>query len=336
MPSTCFCAESIPFDQIEKLCTGGYSRFYSTKKPLVPISGNWRKRFCSMADTFKPVLDRVQNFDVRPDDVYIVTSTKCGTTWAQEMTWLILNGFNFHLARDTDIMIRSPFLEFNGVVTNLPNDTITAANKSQSPRLLKTHLPAMFLPRQIWKKKAKIIYVFRNPKDAAVSYFHHWCAMVGYKDTKEDFVQSYINGDVNFNPFWPHVLDFWQMRHEPHVFFTSYERMKKDLASVIKDVCHFLDTHINNEQLGHLVNHLSFEEMQRNPSCNHTKEFEFLRNAAGQGLENFTFLRRGIVGSHRDELSVNVIQEFDEWIENNLREHNLSIEDFTNYSKYSA
>ncbi|KAL9912495.1 sulfotransferase 1 isoform 2-T2 [Glossina fuscipes fuscipes] len=337
MPNSCFCAERIPFDQIEKLSiTGGYSRFYCTEKPLVPITDNWRKRFCSLADTFKPVLDRVYNFAVYPDDVYIVTSTKCGTTWAQEMTWLILNNFNYQLARDNDIMIRSPFLEFNGVVTSLPNDTINEANRLQSPRLLKSHLPAMFLPREIWTKKPKIIYVFRNPKDAAVSYFHHWCGMVGYKGTKEDFVQSYINGHVNFNPFWPHILDFWQMRHDSQVFFTSYERMKNDLASVIKDVCHFLDVRINDAQLGRLVNHLSFEKMQNNPSCNHAKEFESLRNAAGRELEQFCFLRRGIVGSHRDELSSNLIREFDEWIDSNLREYNLSIEDFINYSKYSS
>uniref|UniRef100_A0A1A9YUJ0 Sulfotransferase domain-containing protein n=1 Tax=Glossina morsitans morsitans TaxID=37546 RepID=A0A1A9YUJ0_GLOMM len=166
----------------------------------------------------------------------------------------------------------------------------------------------MFLPRGFWTKKPKIIYVFRNPKDAAVSYFHHWCGMVGYKGTKEDFVQSYINSHVNFNHFWPHILDFWQMRHDPQVFFTSYERMKNDLATVIKDVCHFLDVHINDEQLGGLVNHLSFEKKQNNPSCNQGKEFESLRNAAGRGLEKFCFLRRGIVGSHRDELSTTRIR----------------------------
>lgn len=112
MPFSSFQAESIPFKDIEKLAiSGGYSRFFPSVEPNVSIVGDWRNRYCSLADTFKPVLDRVYNFDVREDDVFIVTSTKCGTTWAQEMTWLIMNNFNFQTAKNTDLTIRSPFLE---------------------------------------------------------------------------------------------------------------------------------------------------------------------------------------------------------------------------------
>lgn len=112
MPSATFYAENVPFDQIEKLAiSGGYSAIYATTKPSVDIVGDWQNRYCSLADTFQPILDRVHNFEVREDDVWIVTSTKCGTTWAQEMTWLILNNFDFEKAKMDDLTIRSPFLE---------------------------------------------------------------------------------------------------------------------------------------------------------------------------------------------------------------------------------
>lgn len=112
MPSATFYAESIPFEQIEKLAiSGGCSAIYATSKPSVDVVGDWQSRYCSLADTFQPVLERVYNFEVREDDVWIVTSTKCGTTWAQEMTWLILNNFDFEKAITEDLTIRSPFLE---------------------------------------------------------------------------------------------------------------------------------------------------------------------------------------------------------------------------------
>uniref|UniRef100_A0A0K8UXW4 Sulfotransferase 1 family member D1 n=2 Tax=Bactrocera latifrons TaxID=174628 RepID=A0A0K8UXW4_BACLA len=336
MPSATFYAESVPFDQIEKLAiSGGYSAIYATAKPSVDVVGNWQNRYCSLADTFQPVLDRVHNFEVREDDVWIVTSTKCGTTWTQEMTWLILNNFDFEKAKTDDLTIRSPFLEFNGVVPNVPHDTIEALNKLPSPRLIKSHLPAWLLPKQVWTKKPKIIYVFRNPKDAAISYFHHWRGMVGYKGTKEDFMHSYIDGHVNFNPFWPHVLDFWQLRDEPQIFFTSYERMKRDLGGVIKDVCKFLEREVEQEQLTQLVDHLSFDKMKDNPACNHVKEFESMKAAAGREVEEFSrFVRRGIVGSHKDEMPQTAIQEFDDWTEDNLKDYQLTMDDFINYSKY--
>lgn len=39
---------------------------------------------------------------------------------------------------------------------NVPYDTIDAANQLKSPRLLKSHLPAMLLPKAIWTKKPKV------------------------------------------------------------------------------------------------------------------------------------------------------------------------------------
>lgn len=158
--------------------------------------------------------------------------------------------------------------------------------------------------------------------------------MVGYKGTKENFVQSYMDGYVNFNPFWPHVLDFWELRHTSQVFFTSYERMKKNLGVVIQDVCRFLDKTINTQQLDQMIDHLSFENMKDNPACNHIKEFESVKAASGREVEEFRFVRRGIVDSHKDELPAHVIHDLDEWTCDHLHELNLNIEDFTTYSKY--
>lgn len=41
-----------------------------------------------------------------------------------------------------------------------------------SPRLLHSHLPPHLLPKQIWSVRPKVIYIYRNPKDAAISRFH--------------------------------------------------------------------------------------------------------------------------------------------------------------------
>ena len=41
-----------------------------------------------------------------------------------------------------------------------------------SPRIIKTHLPHKVLPKQLWEKAAKVIYIARNPKDLAVSYYN--------------------------------------------------------------------------------------------------------------------------------------------------------------------
>lgn len=336
MPSTFFYDEPVPNELIPKMIiTGGYTSVYTEEAPQVPIVGNWKKRYCTLAESFLPILDRVHNFEVRDSDVWILTSTKCGTTWTQEMTWLIMNEFNFDEAKQVDLTLRSPFLEFNGVVPNVDFDTMKHAEQMESPRLIKSHLPIPLLPKQLWTKKPKIIYVFRNPKDAAISYYHHWRGMVGYKGSKEDFMHTYMDGYVNFNPFWPHVLDFWQLREQQNIYFTSYERMKFDLRSVVSDVCQFLNKKITYDEMEKLVDHLSFDKMKNNPACNHENEFKSIKDAAGVEVEEFRFVRRGVVGSHKDELPQQVIAEFDEWIYDNLKDFDLTIEDIISYRKYS-
>lgn len=59
-------------------------------------------------------------------------------------------------------------------------------------RFIKTHLPFSLMPPSVMNEQAKIIYVARNPKDVAVSYYH---LSRLYRTT------GYVN---DFDTFWNH------------------------------------------------------------------------------------------------------------------------------------
>lgn len=79
----------------------------------LPKVSDWEKEILIKKKRMCPVakLDFFHNFPVREDDVWIITNDRCGTTWTQEMTWLILNNLEFHKAKTIELELRSPFLE---------------------------------------------------------------------------------------------------------------------------------------------------------------------------------------------------------------------------------
>lgn len=55
--------------------------------------------------------ERVKRMEVYEDDVWVVTFPKCGTTWIQEMVWLVNNDLNYEKALKENLNVRYPFLE---------------------------------------------------------------------------------------------------------------------------------------------------------------------------------------------------------------------------------
>lgn len=65
----------------------------------------------TITENFIPMYDRIKNMEVYEDDVWLVTYPKCGTTWAQEMMWLICNNLDYETAKKEDLLERFPYLE---------------------------------------------------------------------------------------------------------------------------------------------------------------------------------------------------------------------------------
>ena len=65
-----------------------------------------------------------------------------------------------------------------------------------SPRFFKSHLPDHLIPPDVFTKRAKIVYVARNPKDLAVSYYYfcRWQPMMPKFETWDEFFDAFMEG----------------------------------------------------------------------------------------------------------------------------------------------
>ncbi len=61
---------------------------------------------------YKDFVDTIYNFKVRSDDVFVCTHPRSGTTWTQEIVWLICNDLDYETASAEVLNKRFPYLEY--------------------------------------------------------------------------------------------------------------------------------------------------------------------------------------------------------------------------------
>ncbi|GLV45842.1 Sulfotransferase 4 [Carabus blaptoides fortunei] len=283
------------------------------------------------------------NIEVKSDDIWIVTIPRSGTTLTQELVWLIGNDLNYKKAFNQPLSQRFPFLEFDIVAHDDVYDEILQENaqsetnkqmletifiegwkllpKMKSQRYIKTHFPFSLLPRD-WKyKKCKTIYVARNPKNVAISYFY-LCKLfrtLGYCGDFAKFWDYFEKDLLPWLPYWSHVKEAWKMRHEPHILFLFYEDIIRDMPGTIDKVAEFLGKTLTVYQKTELEAHLRFENFQKNTSVN----FDNLRDLHVTNEDVPSFIRQGNKSKKEREYSPELNERVDKWIEENIKKTDI-------------
>ncbi|KAJ8939807.1 hypothetical protein NQ318_012807 [Aromia moschata] len=279
------------------------------------------------------------NFEVRPDDVFVVTFPRSGTTWVQEMVWLLANDLNYQKAAEIPLVYRFPFLEFScflhkdtkaeflkeneaddeklSEIENLDVPAWKIFSESTGRRFIKSHLPFSLLPPNLLQAGAKIIYVARNPKDVAVSFYHlnRSIRTQGYKGDFPRYWDYFERNLQPWTPYWEHIKEGWERRNEGNMLFLFYENINKDLRGNIEKIANFLGKNYSNQQYQGLENHLKIENFRNNSSVN----FDLLKNLGILVDNEESFVRRGKTGGWRNYFDEKLNDRADKWIALNLK-----------------
>jgi len=81
----------------------------------------------------------------------------------------------------------------------------------------------------------------------------------------------------------------------------------------MRKVAKFLDVTITGDEVEKLFHHLSFDDMKKNPAVNKADRLVPAFNAHGLPVEH-GFIRKGQIGSWKEELSPESIRKLDDWI----------------------
>jgi aryl sulfotransferase len=261
---------------------------------------------------------RWNSFEHRDGDAVIVTWSKAGTTWMQQIVCQLFRGAPDSLAGFED----SPWLDFRHV----PLD-IVARNLAAQPgrRCIKTHLPVDAIP---FSPRAKYLHVGRDTRDIVWSAYEHQASFTrealelfnGLPDRVAPLVTRPpcdVRGAYHYflehgqmpgittTDFWAHVQGWWNVRSLPNVLLVHFNDLRADLNAEARRVAAFLEVDIDAARWPALLEHCSFEYMHR--AAGKMQELDRIFVGGGQSLVN-----KGTNGRWRDMLTREEVDKCDE------------------------
>ncbi|KAK2711657.1 sulfotransferase 1C4-like [Artemia franciscana] len=247
------------------------------------------------------------DFVPHSSDVNITSFPKAGTTWMQEIAYLV-----DHMDLEYDespLDVRCPFLEVR--LHPLPAGLDILPTLSY-PRHLKWHSALDLLPSGILEN-SKVIHIARNPKDLCVSYYHfaRMNKHFGFVGSFNDFFDCFIKGEVPFGPFWENILSFWRQRDHPNLLFITYEELQDNLERSISKVGEFLGRELTVDQIADIASRVTFDAMSTNPLVNHSHWDKLGLRVSTEA----TFFRKGKVGDWMEHFSEEQNEIMNRWIE---------------------
>ncbi|XP_039746649.1 luciferin sulfotransferase-like [Pararge aegeria] len=273
---------------------------------------------------------RIYNFPLSSEDTFVITYPKSGTTLTQELVWLLGNNLDYEKAESININERFPFLEISAML-NIDEFPLTADLKKElkkslipvtleqieempSPRFIKSHLPLSLLPPSLLDT-TKVVYIARDPRDVAVSYykFQQFLNIVPPEKEFKQYWKFFMSNQIMWTPYFEHVLEAWEQRKHPNMLFLFYEDMLKDLTGAVRRVADFYGKTLLDDQVNNLARHLDFDTFKKNKSVN----MEDLKKT-GIYSSDGAFIRKGKAGGWRNYFDEEMSAQADEWIAKHL------------------
>eukprot|EP00794_Sanderia_malayensis_P014882 gene14882-16428_t len=288
--------------------------------------GNW-----VLSAAYEKYKSDIYNLKLRPDDTFVLTWPKNGTTWAIEMVWRILHNSGSKPAEKTPAFMTVPFLEapaiFDSLSTKPPGSTmeelLTRLESMPANRVLKSHLHLELLPPKLLDE-CKTVFCLRNPKDTIVSYYHHQKLLKSQSfvgDFESNF-NLFMDDLVQYSSYWRYTVDAWKLKDHPNVCLLFFEDMKQDLQSAIKKVASFLDKELTDAQVESLEDHLSFKSMREiSGTVENGKKLGIFVEKTEKDAH---FFRKGEVGDWKNYFTEEMNKKVDDEIEKHFKDIGLN------------
>ncbi|OWF54960.1 sulfotransferase 1A1-like [Mizuhopecten yessoensis] len=248
----------------------------------------------------RATLKLLKDMPMRTDDIFICAYVKAGTHWMWEIVNMLLRG-----SAEYDKTVK----EENMIDFHFPKEF----ENLESPRVFNSHFTWRHLPTEIRDKKCKIIFLQRNPKDTAVSYFHHMknLKIYGIEDDCGDFIDLFMKGrGPGYKSWFDYTLE-WQefiedTSHRVPILSLMYEDLKQNPVAQVQKVAEFLKIQSDTQLVRSIAEKCDFKNMRK---------AVLNKNEAHPSVSDYQLLyRKGQIGDWKNWFTVAQSEEFDELV----------------------
>jgi len=246
------------------------------------------------------------------DVVFLVSYPKSGNTW---LRFLLGNYLTNNTCDFTNAHLVIPDIHLNY--------ECSGSSEFNNPKFLKSH-------KQFTADYEKLIYIVRDGRDVAVSYYFH---MQKYGQIDENvpflkFLQGFNSGMLDGCGLWSEHVMSWTGHSKSEILVVKYEEVCKDPYTQLRRCLEFADIPIKDDSIASSVEVSSFENMQALERKQHDS-FIGLKSSN----PSIRFVREGKVGGWKKLFSDELLASFIEVHGHALEKFGYLSENITNALK---
>lgn len=218
--------------------------------------------------------------NLNPDDVYIASYPRSGSTWLRFLLFELLSGQ------------QAIFSSVRPAIPGVSERKTALPLLTNNGHLIQTHEPYC-------SEYKKAIYLVRDVRDVMVSeYYYFQRRGINYGEF-DDFFHYFMGGRVNPFGFWGNHIKSWLKAIDEignSLLIVKYENMRENPKEVLGKVLSFLEVERSDEVIQNTIDNNTVDQMR-------LKEDEAPEGFFKEQRENTRFIREGSTGDWRKLLN---------------------------------
>jgi len=215
------------------------------------------------------------------DDVFIVSYPRSGNTWMRFLLGAMIY--------DQDV----DFENMEAFVPDIYRCTNRFMESLERPRYIKSHEP-------FDKRYPKAIYLVRDPRDVAISYFRWLQKFRKIEKSFDGFIEDFVQDKTRYGG-WGTNVNSWVTnadRVSKGLLIVRYEDLLLDTANKLQEIAAFLGFDIPKDRLDFIVNQNKFDKMKQKEAS--ISDSNYIKGERG----DIRFVRKGTTGQWKVDFSI--------------------------------